>query len=84
MAAFNDHHRYQDIAIINVERPRDSDAGSRNRKPFLTILLGFLALALLIAVIGLVCIQTGVITPADPCCYGPLELDLDFDFAASL
>lgn len=71
--------RYQDIAIINIERRARENAGQSKNNPYLVALNIVLASALLIAIGYIACLKTGILAPpSEPCCFGIIELDFDF------
>lgn len=76
---FRDQRRYQDIAIFDM-RDGSEDTKTRKSNPFVVILVTVLVTVLLIAVGYFACLKTGLIAPPpDPCCFGVLELDFDFN-----
>lgn len=76
---FHDRPGYQDIAIFDM---RDGVAKTKAGKsnPFVVILATVLVTVLLIAVGYFACLKAGLIAPpSEPCCFGVLELDFDFN-----
>jgi len=76
---FHDRQRYQDIAIFDMrDGATDKKAGKSN--PFVVILVTVLVTVLLIAIGYFACLKAGLIAPpSEPCCFGVLELDFDFN-----
>ena len=78
--SFKDQQRYQDIAIINFEKCPPDEPKQREGNPYLQALVIFLGAALLVAIGYIACLKTGILAPpAEPCCFGILELDFDFN-----
>lgn len=76
---FRDKQRYQDIAIFDM-RDGSADQKSRKSNPLIVILVTILVTVLLIAVGYFACLKAGLIAPPrEPCCFGVLELDFDFN-----
>ena len=75
---FRDRRGYQDIAIFDM---RDGSANKKSKSnPFVVILVTVLVTVLLIALGYFACLKTGLIAPPrEPCCFGVLELDFDFN-----
>ena len=76
--------RYQDIAIINIERSGKSD-GQDAKKPntLLYVLLAVLGTMVLLGIGYLAGVKAGYLQPhAVLCCDGALDLNFDFDFDA--
>ncbi len=79
----HDQKHYQDIVIINVGKKLPATE-KKNRNPFLQFLVIVLSALLLFTMGYLACVKAGLIAPPHGnCCFGIIELNLDFDFDTS-
>jgi len=79
--AGRDQKRYQDVVIVNVGRGSSPTSKKNGRNPLLHILVTVLVTVLLIVTGYLGCVKAGLIAPPHgDCCFGIIELNLDFDF----